>query len=446
MLSAATDTDPAAGAARGIVALVPYTQRFVVPDASSSVLLVQDGAGWALPRVSSDEPEIVIEVAPTLRDLVGEDVFVLRDLRFGPMPPPDDAVVYVTERVRNPRLAHATWCGREEIAGLELADLHDRAALQAWFDGDEPASLQPWQREGWFDQAAEWIDEVLPGVTEVRQFATWCVSCIMRVSSPRGRSWCKAVPDHWAREATVTALLADLLPGMTPKVLALDAERGWMLLEDLDGAPADTLPVAERVGALEAMGEVHRAAAHLTDALLAGGCLDRRPNVLSSQIAALAEDPTVPLPDDLGERLRKVVPRLQELCDEMADAPIRPTLVHGDLHAGNLMRVADRFVVFDWSDACVADPFVDVLMFLTRLPDDEALRATCRERYLDAWPGLSRAEATRYVELAEPLAAMHHAVTYRDIYDEFGPDDWWLFEGALPRWIEHALDCPAVRG
>jgi len=285
---------------------------------------------------------------------------------------------------------------------------------------------------------------VLPGVTEVRQFATWCVSCIMRVTAPRGRSWCKAVPAHWAREATVTALLADLLPGMTPQVLALDAERGWMLLDDLDGVPADTLPAAGRIGALEAMGEVHRAAAHLTDALLAGGCLDRRPNVLSSQIAALAEDPTVPLPDDLDERLRGAVPRLQELCDEMADAPIRPTLVHGDLHAGNLMRVADRFVVFDWSDACVADPFVDVLMFLTRLPDDEALRTTCRERYLDAWPGLARAEAARYVGLAEPLAAMHHAVTYRDIHDAFGPDDWWLFEGALPRWIEHALACPAV--
>ena len=108
------------------------------------------------------------------------------------------------------------------------------------------------------------------------------------------------------------------------------------------------------------------------------------------------------------------------------------------------MRTADRFVVFDWSDACVADPFVDVLMFLTRLPDDAELRSTCRERYLDAWPGLTRPEAARYVELAEPLAAMHHAVTYRDIYDAFGPDDWWLFEGALPRWIEHALACPIV--
>jgi aminoglycoside phosphotransferase (APT) family kinase protein len=352
--------------------------------------------------------------------------------------------VYVTEAVREPRRAQGRWCAREELANLPFAEPHDRAALQAWFDGDEPASLQPWQRDGWFDQASAWIDEVLPGVTEVRQFATWCVSCILRVTSPRGRSWYKAVPARWARETTATALLADLLPGMTPQVLALDAERGWMLLEDLDGVPADTLSMAEQFEALEAMGEVHRAAAHLTDALLAGGCLDRRPAVLSNQIAALAEDPTVPLPDGLAERLRRAVPRLQDLCEEMTAAPIQPTLVHGDLHSGNLMRIADRFVVFDWSDACVADPFVDVLMFLTRLPDDAELRATCRERYLAAWPGLTSAEAASYVHVAEPLAAMHHAATYRDIYDAFGPDDWWLFEGALPRWIEHALDCPTV--
>jgi aminoglycoside phosphotransferase (APT) family kinase protein len=110
------------------------------------------------------------------------------------------------------------------------------------------------------------------------------------------------------------------------------------------------------------------------------------------------------------------------------------------------MRIGDRFVVFDWSDACVADPFVDVLMFLTRLPDDPKLRATFRERYLDAWPGVSRSEAAGYAELAEPLAAMHHAITYRGIYDAFGPYEWWIFEGALPRWIEHALACPVLRG
>jgi Ser/Thr protein kinase RdoA (MazF antagonist) len=230
-------------------------------------------------------------------------------------------------------------------------------------------------------------------------------------------------------------------------VLALDPERRWMLLDDLGGEPADLLPIQERIGALEAVGDLHRAGVDRIDELLDGGCLDRRPAVLSNQIAALAADPTVPLPGDLGDRFLAAVPRLQELCTELAAvSAIPPTLVHGDLHAGNVMRTNGRFVVFDWSDACIADPFVDVLMFLTRMPDDPVLRATFRDRYLDAWPGVTRSAADAYVDLAEPLAAMHHAVSYRGIYDAFDPRDRWLFEGALPRWIEHALACPTVAG
>ena len=266
----------------------------------------------------------------------------------------------------------------------------------------------------------------------------------LRVDSDRGRSWFKASPTYFAHEPVVTTMLAELFPGRTPQVLGFDAKRGWMLLEDLGDESADALPVDERLGALTAIGELHRASVGLADTLLDGGCLDRRPHVLSAQIATLAADPTIPLPGNLSERFQAAIPRLQELSAELASSPIPATLVHGDLHAGNTMRTAGRFVTFDWTDACVADPFVDVLMFLTRLPDEPVVRATFRERYLDEWPNVTRSQAAAYSELAEPLAAMHHAVTYRGIYDAFGAGKWWLFEGALPGWIEHALACPIV--
>jgi aminoglycoside phosphotransferase (APT) family kinase protein len=180
--------------------------------------------------------------------------------------------------------------------------------------------------------------------------------------------------------------------------------------------------------------------------LLEGGCLDRRPEILATQIATLAADRTLALPEGLAERLSAAVPRLTALCDDLAtSSSIQPTLVHGDLHPGNVMRTASgRYIIFDWSDACIADPFVDLLMFTSRLPEGADARARFRERYLDAWPGLSRRHATAYAAVAEPLAAMHHAVTYRGIRDAFGLSEWWLFEGALPRWVQHALDSPLV--
>ena len=415
-----------------------YTHRFVIPDASGAILLVERAEGWALPSASSEEPEIVIDVAPALLDLVGEEVFVLREIRFRPMPPPDDEIVYLTEAVARPAGSARTF-DETASASLEI-DAFDRSALRSWFRDDPPTSLQPWQRPGWLASVLPWIESNIADVTEVRQFATWCNSCILRVESAAGRSFFKASPAYFVSEPIVTELLAEHFPGRVPDVLARDAERGWMVLEDLGDEPADLLPVGERIGALTAIAELHAASVPDTDALLEGGCLDRRPAVLAEQIAALADDPTLLLPDDLGDRFQRAVPLLQELCAEVAASPVPATLVHGDLHAGNIMRTDGRFVTFDWTDACVADPFVDVLMFLSRLPDDPGIRASFLDAYLDVWSdAVPRSELVTWTKLAEPVAAMHHAVTYRGIYDAFGDYEWWLFEGSFPRWIEHAL-------
>jgi aminoglycoside phosphotransferase (APT) family kinase protein len=422
-----------------------HTFSFVVPDATSSVLLIEDGAGWSLPTMTSDEPEIVIGVAPALREIVGQDVVILRDVRFGPMPPPDDKLVYLTETVAQPDAVQGRWCSRADLDDVDLSDPRDREALEAWSSEDVPPTLQPWQQDGWHAQAVAWIRESLPGPLEVGQFATWCNSSVLRVVTPRGRFWFKAVAKHWRQEPAVTRMLGDLFSGRTPRVIECDTERGWMLLDDLNGSPADVLPLERRLEALTAMADLHRAGVPLLEELMTGGCVDRRPAVLADQIEALAADGTVALPDDLQRRFRTAVPRLQELCVELSAAPIPATLVHGDLHAGNVMRLDDRYVVFDWSDACVADPFVDVLMFTSRMPDGPEVRAAARRRYFSTtWPDVTGSDAASYAELAEPLAAMHHAVTYRGIYDAFGPYEWWYFEDVLPRWIEHALTCPSV--
>jgi aminoglycoside phosphotransferase (APT) family kinase protein len=421
-----------------------YTLSFVVPDATSSVLLTENEAGWSLPTMTSDEPEIVTGVAPALRKMVGQDVVILRDVRFGPMPPRDDKLVYLTETVERTDGVQGRWSSRADLDDVGFSDPRDREALEAWFDGDAPPTLQPWQREGWHAEAVAWIRRNLPGDVEVRQFATWCNSSVLRVGTPSGRFWFKAVAEHWFPEPAVTRILGDLFPGRTPRVIECETARGWMLLEDLNGSPADVLPLEQRLEALTAMAELHRASVPLVEELITGGCLDRRPAVLADQIEALAADATVALPDDLHRRFRTAVPRLQELCVELSAAPIPPTLVHGDLHAGNIMRLDDGYVVFDWSDACVADPFVDVLMFTSRMPEGPEVRADARRRYFDTWPDVTGSDAAAYAELAESLAAMHHAVTYRGIYDAFGPYEWWYFEEVLLRWIDHALTCPIV--
>jgi phosphotransferase family enzyme len=420
-----------------------HSLRFVIPDGRSAALLVEGNDGWALPRVTSEEPEEFLDVARTLRAIAGEDVFVLRDVRLGPSPEEGPSIWYLTEPVLYPSAATGRWITRDDLPTVQIADERDRVALHAWFEADEPDDLQPWQREGWLPDARAWIAAVLPDVSEIRQFSSWCNSCILRVDAPTGRAWFKAVHTNWREEPAITDTLARLLPGRTPESLAIDEERGWMLLGDLDGAPGDGLPVEERLGVAEALGGLHRTAVPLVEELLAGGCADRRADILATQIEALAADDEVPWPGDLRERFRSAVPRFHDLCPRLEDVSIPATLVHGDLHAGNAIRVGDRFVIFDWSDGCIADPFVDVLMFVMRMPEDAELRASFRDRYLAGW-GLTGSDAAAYVELAEPLAAMHHAITYQRIHHAFSAYDRALFAGALPRWIDHALACPSL--
>ena len=231
-----------------------FTLRLVIPEGSSSVLFVEDGSGWALPRVMSDEAEMLIDVGPTVREVTGLEVVVLRELRVGPVPPPDDEIVYLTERVRDPSVARGRWCSEEDVSSLDFADAYDRAAVQAWFDEERsgpPSSGQPWQSEGWYSTAVAWTEETMPNVEGVAQFATWCNSCILRVETAGSRYYFKASPAYFAQEPIVTAMLGELFPRRTPRTLAVEPERRWMVLEDLGDVAVSTLPLDDRARALD---------------------------------------------------------------------------------------------------------------------------------------------------------------------------------------------------
>ncbi|HET7072010.1 MAG TPA: phosphotransferase [Nocardioides sp.] len=46
-----------------------------------------------------------------------------------------------------------------------------------------------------------------------------------------------------------------------------------------------------------------------------------------------------------------------------------PTLVHGDFHPWNITFGPDATRVFDWTDAAVSHPFVDLATFVFRTRD-----------------------------------------------------------------------------
>lgn len=430
-----------------------FTFHLVIPDqAGDRILLIADGQGWTLPRTPGTERTEVLDVGRTIHERLGLDVVVLRSALAEEIDQFEGSVFLLTENLTDRDPTEGRWWDEGDLRTLEVSDPRDRTAALAWFEearDAEPAPLQPWQREGWFATASAWIREVVSGVDEIAQFATWCNSCVLRVRASGRALYFKASPEYFLREAEVTAMLSRFFPGAVPDVVALDRSRGWMLLEDLGEAFVSTLSPDAWTRALDAVASLHRRSVPVVDQMLEGGCLDRRPPVLAAQIEALAEEETVTLPEGLRPRLRAVVGRLQEMCIELGASPIPSTLVHGDLHADNIVRTERGYVLFDWTDACVATPFVDFLTFVHNFgpaSNDPVVRRAFRDRYLDAWSDVvPRTEAIEWYERAKPLAAMHHAVTYRGIFDAFGPGEWWQFSWALPWWIEKALNSPILR-
>ncbi len=91
-------------------------------------------------------------------------------------------------------------------------------------------------------------------------------------------------------EPIVTAELASLFPNHMPTVISIDRQRHWMLLEDF-GKPIGwkvSFKVQQDIYRLFAQIQI-QSVEHI-DRLLAVGCLDRRLDILQSQIEPLVND------------------------------------------------------------------------------------------------------------------------------------------------------------
>ena len=85
--------------------------------------------------------------------------------------------------------------------------------------------------------------------------------------------------------------------------------------------------------------------------------------------------------------------------------------MHGDLHLGNVAHHDGRLVVFDWSDASVGHPFVDLATLVGSSPPDE--RDELVSAYFASWrEALPGADLERVVGLADVAERVFQAVTY----------------------------------
>lgn len=288
-----------------------------------------------------------------------------------------------------------------------------------------PPALRPlWLTPGWFDEAATWITAELTslGYTltgAVEQVSNWVLSAVLRAPTTAGAVYFKAVADMplFVNEPVMVQKLARLFPHNLPHPLAIEPDKRWMLMTDFgtDVGEGDA-SLETLIKMVQEFGRIQAQLVPQVAELLQMGCLDRRLARLAEQLDELLADEETLQGIETAEiaKLRHLSPRLKQVMAELAAYHIPQTLMHGDLHLGNVALRDKKMLFFDWTDACITHPFMDMMVIYEE--PDEAKRTQLRDAYLQEWTAFEPMERLLAAwKLVESLWPLHQAISYQYI-------------------------------
>lgn len=112
--------------------------------------------------------------------------------------------------------------------------------------------------------------------------------------------------------------------------------------------------------------------------------------------------------------LESSVPTIIRMCSALSGYALQPTLIHVDLHAGNALMHERGVAIIDWSEACIAHPFMDAFMVYNE--QDDVVRARMRDAYLALWADFESIDRLRELwSRCGVVHAVHHAASYRSM-------------------------------
>lgn len=309
----------------------------------------------------------------------------------------------------------------ESIARLEPVDA--RAAVSSWRRErvEGWALLRPaWSRPGWFARASAWmLDQMAaagyPATAAPRVHYLWGVSVVLRAPSSDGAFFLKCSGDIFRHEAITTRALAAHLPEAFPNVVAVDATQGWLLMRDLGAPELGEQDQSLWHEGLVTYAGVQRSWLGRTGELIEIGLPVRTLTALAEEVGEISDDDDLQsrMGPELRDRWQSSAPSLVAACLRLEELGPGPSLVHGDLHPWNVTYGPDTTRIFDWTDAAVSHPFVDLATYVFRT-DDVALRRRMVDAYLDAWSGAGSAGRLREAaDLALVVGSLYQVQTFR---------------------------------
>jgi hypothetical protein len=416
-----------------------YASYSIVPRSKTGeVAVLAAPGGWALPGHNADEPW---EAVKEIRAVLGLDT-VVAGVVSEQTGPAGKSTLFAHELVGPDAAltAGARWISAADLDGLHLAGQDQGDMLTDWFSGVEQGTALPdvpWCRAGWFDEAAAWMAERLaeaglaPG-GPVEQFLTSPWSCTLRVPAGDGYAYLKAAPPAFSHEAVLTAMIGGWYPDNIVPIVAVDAERGWMLSGDIgDGTCVDPvttdadLPAYQR--SIEQYARIQRTALDHLPELRRLGLPDRSPDHLPVLFEEVLADTALLMVGEEGglcaaehDKLAGFLPGFRERCARLADFALPETLVNFDFWHGNVSFRDRGDIIFDWAESGIGHPMFSLTTVMRefevqQVPDGDRLRQALADTYLAQWRDLEPAgRIAEAYELAWPGAILCRALTWRD--------------------------------
>lgn len=323
-----------------------------------------------------------------------------------------------------------------------------------------------WHDPEWQKQAYTWIRAQaeqngihLSGEIEQSHAYPW--STVMRVPSQAGTLFFKATASETVYESALTEALAGWFPELLPELIAVDTERGWMLMRD-GGEPLRALirptqDIRPWEAAIRRYAELQIGLVAHTAEILSLGIPDRRlaniPGLFSQLLtddAILMIDQEKGLTSQEWDQVRARTARVAQLCTELAAFGIPESLNHGDFHDGNVLVNDERLTFFDWGDASVTHPFVSLRTLFVSIEialklDDYAFTpemAVLLDHYLEPWERFASKEKVQAAyRLSKPLAAIVSALswykTISPLRDSLRAQYAWILPELLREFLLH---------
>jgi hypothetical protein len=329
----------------------------------------------------------------------------------------------------------------EVLLQIEEADRQTETARARWLD---PA----WRTAalGWVEEQLARLRLTVTGAIEQPHLRPW--STALSVPTTGGRVWFKAGGPGNRYEAALLDALArwDTRGVLAP--LAVDVDRGWLLLPDggarlreaIDDGPG--LDQWERV--LGGWGRIQRELSPRAAELIAVGVPDRRPHVLARALIHLVDDPAVQLQGPDRARLRDLLPTYDRWCAELEAFGVPASLQHDDLHDGNVFVGPDGDRIFDWGDSSVSHPFGTLLVTFRSIAAhglgggaaERRALVRLRDAYLEPWTDAhSRASLTAAVPVAMRVAIVSRSLSWQGALAGIPVHDHGPWSGHVGGWL-----------